>query len=120
MSQPEVRVGIIGAGGMGLGMAWRLAARGAAATGPANGAAALAPGIAGAVLAPQDHQVDNRRLVTALRVAASGAGAVICEHQGVARIMIERGRVGGVALDDGSEISADVVVLAAGAWSRGI
>jgi glycine oxidase len=80
----------------------------------------LAPGLAGAVLSPDDHQVDNRKLVAALRVAAAGAGAAIREHQAVARILIAGGRAVGVALADGSELHADGVVLAAGAWSRRI
>jgi glycine oxidase len=78
----------------------------------------LAPGLAGAVLSPDDQQVDNRKLVAALRVAIARAGATIREHQAVARILIAGGRAKGVALADGSEIGADHVVLAAGAWSR--
>ena len=80
----------------------------------------LAPGIAGAVLSPEDHQVDNRKLVTALRVAAERAGVTICEHCSVQRIVISGGRATGVALADGTQVAADAVVLAAGAWSRRI
>jgi glycine oxidase len=80
----------------------------------------LAPGLAGAVLSPEDHQVDNRKLVAALHVAATGAGAAIREHQAVARILVAGGRAIGVALADGRELRADHVVLAAGAWSRRI
>jgi glycine oxidase len=80
----------------------------------------LAPGIAGAVLSPQDHQVDNRKLVAALRVAAERAGVAIRERCAVERILISGGRASGVVLADGVEIAADAVVLAAGAWSRGI
>ena len=35
----------------------------------------LAGKLAGAVWSPQDHQVDNRKLATALRIAAEAAGA---------------------------------------------
>jgi glycine oxidase len=80
----------------------------------------LASGLAGAVLSPHDHQVDNRKLVAALRVAATAAGATIREHQAVTRILIAGGRTTGVVLADGSELGADGVVLAAGAWSRRI
>jgi glycine oxidase len=80
----------------------------------------LAPGIAGAVFSPEDHQVDNRKLVAALRVAATRAGATVREHAAVARLRIAGGRATGVALADGSEFPADHVVLAAGAWSRRI
>jgi glycine oxidase len=80
----------------------------------------LAGKIAGSVFSPQDHQVDNRKLGTALRIAAEAAGAKIHEHQPVKEIAVERGRAAGVVLDDGTCVAADHVVLAAGAWSRGI
>src|SRR6185503_13740958 len=40
----------------------------------------LAAGIAGAVFSPEDHQVDNRKLVAALRQAALGTGVDLREH----------------------------------------
>jgi glycine oxidase len=80
----------------------------------------LAGKLAGAVLSPEDHQVDNRKLAAALRVAAETAGAVISEHRPVGAISSHAGRVDGAVLADGSQVAADVVVLAAGAWSRGI
>jgi len=80
----------------------------------------LAPGIAGAVLSPEDHQVDNRKLVAALRVAAERAGVTIREQCAVARIIISGERAAGVALGDGTQIHANATVLAAGAWSRRI
>ena len=76
--------------------------------------------IAGAVWSPEDGQVDNRKLVAALKLACASAGADIREHRPVRRILITNGRAVGVELADGSEDRADVVVLAAGAWSRGI
>jgi glycine oxidase len=80
----------------------------------------LAAAIAGAIWSPEDHQVDNRKLAAALRVAAERAGATIHEHTPVERIIVANGRTSRIALADGSEIPADVVVLAAGAWSRAI
>lgn len=80
----------------------------------------LAGKLAGAVWSPQDHQVDNRKLAAGLRVAAEAAGATIHEHTPVKEISIVGGRAGGVLLDDGTRVEADVVVLAAGAWSRTI
>jgi glycine oxidase len=80
----------------------------------------LAGKLAGALWSPQDHQVDNRKLALALRGAAQAAGARINEHQGVAEIINNGRRVEGIALADGRKIAADVVVLAAGAWSRTI
>ena len=80
----------------------------------------LAPGIAGAVLSPEDHQVDNRKLAAALRVAAERAGVTIREHCAVERILTSGGRATGVALVDGTQVAADAVVLAAGAWSQSL
>jgi glycine oxidase len=80
----------------------------------------LAGKLAGAVLSPQDTQVDNRKLAAALLVAAQAVGASISEHQPVSAISSNGGRVDGIVLADGSKVAADVVVLAAGAWSRNI
>ena len=80
----------------------------------------LAGKIAGAVFSPQDHQVDNRKLVQALRLAARAAAVEIHEHRAVKEIAVRGGRVSDIVLEDGTRVSADIVVLAAGAWSRGI
>jgi glycine oxidase len=76
--------------------------------------------IAGAVWSPEDGQVDNRKLVGALKLACARAGADLQEHRPVRRILVGNGRAVGVELADGTEHHADVVVLAAGAWSRTI
>lgn len=80
----------------------------------------LAPGLAGALFSPEDHQVAPRSLVAALTRAAVQAGVTLRPHTAVARIVVENGRATGVELADGTRISAGTVVLAAGAWSRGI
>jgi len=80
----------------------------------------LAGKLAGAVFSPQDHQVDNRKLVAGLRIAAEAAGAEIHEQRPVKEIAVVAGRAEGVVLEDGTHVAADRVVLAAGAWSRGI
>lgn len=79
----------------------------------------LRPGIPGAVLSPRDHQVENRRLVRALAKAARNAGAVLHEHHPVREIDVSGERACGVVTDRGRD-PADVIVLAAGAWSREI
>jgi glycine oxidase len=79
----------------------------------------LRPGIPGAVFSPRDHQVDNRRLASALARAAQSAGAVLREHHPVREVEVEGGRACAVVTDNGRD-PADVVVLAAGAWSREI
>jgi glycine oxidase len=79
----------------------------------------LRPGISGAVFSPRDHQVDNRRLARALAKAAHKAGAVLCEHDPVREVEIIGGRIT-AALTEHRREAADVIVLAAGAWSREI
>jgi glycine oxidase len=80
----------------------------------------LAGKLAGAVWSPQDHQVDNRKVVQALRIAAEKAGATIHENAPVKEISIKGPRTDGIILTDGTHVAADAVVLAAGAWSRSI
>ncbi|MBS7737125.1 glycine oxidase ThiO [Chelatococcus composti] len=79
----------------------------------------LSPGLVGGLWSPEDHQVDNRKLAAALYVAAGRAGATIHEDSPVESIVVEGGRARGVVVR-GQRTDADVVVLAAGAWSRRI
>ncbi|MGH7046281.1 MAG: glycine oxidase ThiO [Stellaceae bacterium] len=79
----------------------------------------LRPGITGAVLSPCDHQVDNRLVVRALAIAAQRAGVRLQEHCPVHEIETTGGRATAVVTARGRE-AADIVVLAAGAWSREI
>lgn len=80
----------------------------------------LSPRITGGFRSPGDHQVDNRALATALRLAAQGAGARIVENSRVAAVLSSSGAVSGVRLESGETVDAESVVVAAGAWSRGI
>jgi len=80
----------------------------------------LAGKLAGAVWSPQDHQVENRKVAKALRIAAERAGATIHENTPVKEISIKGPRTDGIVLADGTRVAADAVVLAAGAWSRNI
>lgn len=79
----------------------------------------LATQLSGALWCPQDHQADNRLTVIALQTAARQAGARIHDHTKVEAVEIAGGIARGVRLRDRHH-PADVVVLAAGAWSRGI
>lgn len=77
---------------------------------PALGAKALA-----ASDFPDDHQVDPRRFLRALAVAATRAGVQF--KNGAVRSLVEAGgKVVGVDVE-GEELRADLVILAAGAWS---
>jgi glycine oxidase len=80
----------------------------------------LAGKLAGAVFSPEDTQVDNRKLVAALRLAAEAAGAIVNEYRAVKAISSRGGRTEGILLVDGTKVAADKVVLAAGAWARSI
>ncbi|HJU15277.1 MAG TPA: glycine oxidase ThiO [Stellaceae bacterium] len=79
----------------------------------------LRPGLPAAVLSPRDHQVDNRCLAAALAAAFRRAGGTLHEHCPVREIALAGERACGVVTASGRE-EADVVVLAAGAWSRDI
>jgi glycine oxidase len=79
----------------------------------------LKPGIAAAVYCKSDHQVENRSLCRALVVACRGAGVEIHEHCPVAEVVMAGGRACGVETARG-RADAEIVVLAAGAWSREI
>ena len=76
----------------------------------------LAPRLAAAVFAPSDHQVDNRRLVGALRAAFLDAGGRLRERTSVQAIRPDDRRPA-VVLEGGERVEAGVVVVAAGAWS---
>lgn len=77
----------------------------------------LAPRLPAAVFSKSDHQVDNRLLTTALLAAFENAGGKIEEHTAVKSIDINAA-VPEVVTESGERISADQVILAAGAWSR--
>lgn len=79
----------------------------------------LRPGALGGIFSPEDHQVDNRRLATALRRAFLGAGGRLHEHMDVTGIDLAGGRATGLRLGE-SRHPADIVVLAAGPWSRAL
>ena len=79
----------------------------------------LRPGIPAAVWSPRDHQVENRWLTQGLGEAARRAGVVLREHVPVREVEVTGGRARAVLTDHGRN-PADVVILAAGAWSREI
>ncbi|MFJ1895437.1 MULTISPECIES: glycine oxidase ThiO [unclassified Streptomyces] len=76
----------------------------------------LAPGVRGGLRVDGDHQVDPRRLSAALLTACERAG-VVFHRQRAERLTVVRDRATGAVLDDGTELSADQVVLAAGSLS---
>ncbi|MER5930436.1 glycine oxidase ThiO [Streptomyces sp. NPDC002054] len=76
----------------------------------------LAPGVRGGLRVDGDHQVDPRRLADALLAACERAG-VVFHRAGAERLTVTAGRAAGALLDNGTEIAAGQVVLAAGSLS---
>ncbi|MHB8241199.1 MAG: glycine oxidase ThiO [Solirubrobacteraceae bacterium] len=83
---------------------------------------ALAPTLRLALEVPDDHSVDPRSVLVALRRACESTGVQLREHTHVAVVELDgaRERVLGVALEDGERVPADEVVLAAGPWTSNI
>jgi len=76
----------------------------------------LAPGVRGGLRVDGDHQIDPRRLATALVVACERAGVVF--HRAWAeRLHVLRERAAGVVTADGTALAAGQVVLAGGSLS---
>jgi glycine oxidase len=78
----------------------------------------LSPRVQAAVHIQSDHQVDTRRLLGALEVAAKQAGARVARGRKALGVVTEAGRVVGVELEGGEAVPARAVVVAAGCWSR--
>ncbi len=83
---------------------------------------ALAPTVRLALEAPDDHSVDPRRVLVALRQACESAGVKLREQARVARVELDSDgeQIMGVSLQDGEQLSAGQIVLAAGPWSAHI
>lgn len=69
-----------------------------------------------AIFLPEEHQVENRRLMDALEVAIKRASVDLIEGVEVTAIRTERGRVTGVSTPN-QAFDAGAVVVAAGTWS---
>ena len=78
----------------------------------------LSPSVAGGLLVPGGN-VDNRRLCRALEIAARRAGVIIETGLEVQAVVTHGQRVTGVQTTR-RDVAADLVVLAAGAWSATI
>jgi glycine oxidase len=83
---------------------------------------ALAPAVRLALEAPDDHSVDPRLVMQALRRACDASGVDIREHSPVASVDVGEGRgsIRGVTLANGERLIAPRVVLAAGPWTADI
>jgi glycine oxidase len=79
---------------------------------------ALRPSVAAGLFCHEDHQVDPRLVMAALRGAAQASGVGLFEHCAVEALDSVGGRVCGVITAAG-RCRASTVVLAAGAWTAG-
>lgn len=79
----------------------------------------ISPRVRGALRFPRDWQVENRRLVAALALAADRLGVRLLTGTHAESLRTQRGRVTGVETSRGL-LSAAVVIIAGGAWASSI
>lgn len=79
----------------------------------------LTPAVRGGLYLHADHQVHPVWLTRTLRAALVRQGCSIREWTPVTKLLTASGRVTGVHTPEG-ELTADIVVLAAGAWSSAL
>lgn len=77
----------------------------------------LAPRLSAAVYAPSDHQVDNRRVLEALRSAFIDGGGHLHEHTKVASVLPDEEHPA-VRTDAGDVQKGAHVIVASGVWTR--
>jgi glycine oxidase len=77
----------------------------------------LRPDLPGGLYFPDEGQIEPRALMRALSVANQRAGVRIKSGQAVKEVVIESGKVVGLELEGSGRLSADRVIVAAGAWS---
>lgn len=75
--------------------------------------------VLGGFYLPKDGQIDNRKLVAALRRSCDRRGVKLVENTAIDKLAFENGRVTGASAGN-AKFSADKVVLAAGAWGTSV
>jgi glycine oxidase len=83
---------------------------------------ALAPTVRLALEVPDDHAIDPRPVLAALRRACLHGGVGVREHTALARVETDAAgeRVAAVTLADGERLATSQLVLATGPWSAGL
>lgn len=76
----------------------------------------ISASVLGALRFPNDIQVENRRLLSALANSVNNLGVSILTETNVESLLIERSRVTGVETNRGT-ITCETIVIAAGTWS---
>ena len=77
----------------------------------------IAPGVPSWLWLPAEAHLDAQRLAVALADAVQAAGVELVRNAQVRALTARGSRATGVRLVDGTELQADRIVLAAGAWS---
>lgn len=80
---------------------------------------ALSTAVTGAIYSPTEWQVDPRRVIAALGVAAASAGVVVHEHVEAVGFETEAGRVRAVTAH-GRRVPGERFVIAGGSWNTNI
>ncbi len=75
--------------------------------------------VVGGVFLPKDGQINPTDLTQALAKGARAGGAKVLENTKVTDILVEQGKVTGVAVG-GARISSDIVVNCTGMWGRNV
>jgi glycine oxidase len=78
---------------------------------------ALGPKLRSALLFPREARLEPRLLLRALHIAAQRAGVEFQTGAYVRDLIVKQGRATGVSLEDGRELAARHVVVAAGSWT---
>jgi glycine oxidase len=81
---------------------------------------ALAPALRLALEVPDDHAVDPRSVLSALRAVCERDGVVLREGLGAVGLDVAGDRVSGVLLPGGERLGAGQVLLATGPWSADV
>lgn len=77
----------------------------------------ISPDVREGLFFPNDHQIENRRLLTALEKYAELHRIRIVENTKVTALSVKNGRITGAETAAGQKFSADRVIVAAGAWT---
>lgn len=78
---------------------------------------ALGPSVGGALLIEDQAAGDCYAFVRSLADGLTTRGVATRESTPITRVLVQAGSATGVLTDDGEELEADLVVLAAGAWT---
>ena len=79
----------------------------------------LSPKCTGAIWVEDDAQINNRRLIEALKIAYEKCGGKLYEEHNVEKIIIENGKVKSAQFH-GIDVEYDYIIVATGAWSKQI